>query len=70
MDDSDEPEAICSNCDGWAGGSAGRGVCMNKRSINCGVFTHTQQGCGVFFPDSRRWPDADHGEASEVRDDR
>jgi len=57
----DEPEAICRNCDSWQEDLNGRHHCLNDRSEKQRLLTEAMDHCAKFFPDPRRWPDADHG---------
>jgi hypothetical protein len=55
-----EPDAICGNCDYHAPSTRGQ-ICCNQRSAYLSMVTTDDFGCGKFFPDGKRWPDADHG---------
>ncbi len=56
FDPSDEPAAVCGNCD-----SHHLGHCINKQSVFFKFFSRgPTDGCDNFFPDPQRWPDADH----------
>lgn len=48
----DEPEPVCANCDSWSGEPK---VCLHIQKQ-----TGATDGCRKFFPDPKRWPDADH----------
>lgn len=50
----DEPEPLCVNCDSWTGNPL-------RLCLHIGQKTEPTDGCKKFFPDSLRWPDADHG---------
>lgn len=59
----DEPDAICANCDCYASDATGRfHYCVNRLSPKYGDLRSSAEGCVKFFPDPKRWPDADHGE--------
>jgi hypothetical protein len=60
FDPSDEPKAECGNCDSWIEDMNGHHHCMNKQSIKYGLLPDVDYGCKNFFPDPRRWPEADH----------
>lgn len=52
-----EIDAHCVNCDSWAEAPArGIGICLKINEP-----TNLSDGCAKFFPDPKRWPDADHG---------
>lgn len=57
----DEPEAICGNCDAWKEDLYGNHHCLNHRSPHETLLTDYNDHCNKFFPDPKRWPDADHG---------
>lgn len=61
FDPSDEPAATCGNCDSYIEDLNGGWHCMNKRSIKYGLMPDADYGCRNFFPDPKRWPEADHG---------
>lgn len=51
-----EPDAHCVNCDSWAEApQRGVGVCLKSKQP-----TQPADGCAQFFPDPKRWPEADH----------
>lgn len=49
-----EPDAHCVNCDSWVP-MPRAGVCLKIEEP-----TEPGDGCAKFFPDPKRWPDADH----------
>lgn len=55
-----EPKAICGNCDYHSPSLRGH-LCSNTRSLKYATLTWPDDGCGRFWPDSKRWPEADHG---------
>jgi len=59
-DPSEEPEAICCNCDSWKEDLQGNHHCMNGQSNLESLLTDYNDHCKKFFPDPKRWPDADH----------
>lgn len=51
----DEPKAVCANCDSFFNGK-----CSNRLSVWFHFSPQPSDGCERFFPDPKRWPDADH----------
>jgi len=51
-----EPQPVCANCDCFAAAK-----CVNRHSIWFNFNPQPHEGCEKFFPDHKRWPDADHG---------
>jgi hypothetical protein len=49
-----EPEPMCANCDSWTAEPRRLCLIMMER-------TEPTDRCAKFFPDGRRWPEADHG---------
>lgn len=60
MNSHDEPDDICANCQYWQGDLDGRTICINTRSRYMGDAMTAYAGCDKFFPDPKRWPEADH----------
>lgn len=50
-----EPEPVCFNCDCYDGGR-----CINRLSAWFSFDPKPHDGCKRFFPDHKRWPEADH----------
>lgn len=53
----EEPEAVCGNCDCY---DADR-RCINRLSFWFRFSPQPFDKCEKFFPDHKRWPEADHG---------
>jgi len=54
-----EPKATCGNCDYHSPTLKGQ-ICANSRSIFYATLTMDDEGCGRFWPCSKRWPNCDH----------
>lgn len=61
FDAHEEPDPICGNCDAYIGDLSGQNFCMNAKSEKYGLLPEADYGCKNFFPDPKRWPEADHG---------
>jgi len=48
-----EPEPVCANCDSWTDKPLHLCLLIMKE-------TSAVDGCKKFFPDARKWPEADH----------
>jgi hypothetical protein len=59
--DEDEPVPVCGNCDYMMTDQEGRLICVNTESRHNAETVNTAHGCEKFFPDHKRWPEADHG---------
>ncbi len=60
IDPDEEPEMACGNCAYREGDLDGQQICIATRSRFMGEPVPAWMACSLFFPDPKRWPEADH----------